>query len=101
MPARPVIDCVTHIWSGVSLRASPLLSAVTATAGDVVINLQLLKKMAYRPNTDRELSCVMAAWGWILDLEVVAIILMGAAAIGGIAYLLREYRSMRDLDDWS
>jgi hypothetical protein len=38
---------------------------------------------------------------WILDFEVVAIILLGGAAIGGIAYLLREYRSMRDLDDWS
>jgi hypothetical protein len=36
-----------------------------------------------------------------LDWEVVAIILLGGAAIGGIAYLLGEYRSMRDLDDWS
>jgi hypothetical protein len=36
---------------------------------------------------------------WILDWEVVAMILLGGAAIGGIAYLLGEYRSLRD-HDW-
>jgi hypothetical protein len=35
----------------------------------------------------------------LLDWEVVAIVLLGGAAIGGIAYLLREYRSLRD-SDW-
>jgi hypothetical protein len=36
-----------------------------------------------------------------LDWEIVAIILLGGAAIGGMFYLLGEYRGMRDLDDWS
>ena len=68
----------------------------------LVINLQLLAKIAYRPNTDRELGCLSAAWGkWILDWEVVAIILLCGAAIGGMFYLRGEYRSMRDFDDWS
>jgi hypothetical protein len=35
---------------------------------------------------------------WILDWEAVAIILLGGAAIGGIAYLLGEYRNLRDRD---
>jgi hypothetical protein len=33
-----------------------------------------------------------------LDWEVILITLLGVAAAGGIAYLLSEYRSMRDLD---
>jgi hypothetical protein len=33
-----------------------------------------------------------------LDWEVVAMILLGGAAIGGIAFLLGEYRSLRDCD---
>ena len=36
-----------------------------------------------------------------MDWEVVAIILLCGAAIGGMFYLRGEYRSMRDLDDWS
>jgi len=69
---------------------------------DVVINLQLLAKMAYRPNPGSRVTLYKRNMGeWILDWEVVAIILLGSAAIGGIAYLLGEYRSMRDLDDWS
>jgi hypothetical protein len=32
--------------------------------------------------------------GW----EDIAIILLGAAAVGGIAYLLGEYRRLRDRD---
>jgi hypothetical protein len=35
---------------------------------------------------------------WILDWEVVAIILFAGAAIGGVAFLLGEYRSLRDRD---
>ena len=33
-----------------------------------------------------------------MDWEIVAIVLLGAAAMGGIAYLLGEYRSLRDRD---
>jgi hypothetical protein len=33
-----------------------------------------------------------------VELEVIAIILLGGAAVGGIAYLLQEYRSRRDFD---
>jgi hypothetical protein len=35
---------------------------------------------------------------WIMDWEVIAIILFSGAAVGGIAYLLSEYRSRRDFD---
>jgi hypothetical protein len=66
----------------------------------LVSNLQRVAKIAYRPNQDRELSCVSAGWEkWILDWEVLAIILLGSASLGGMFYLLGEYRSMRDLDD--
>ena len=86
-----------------SRRASPKLCGPGPHFATLVINLRLLAKIAYRPNPNRKLSCVSAAPGkWILDWEVVAIILLlGGAAIGGIAYLLSEYRGMRDLDDWS
>jgi hypothetical protein len=33
-----------------------------------------------------------------MDLAMVAIILLGGAAIAGVAYLLEEYRSGRDFD---
>ena len=34
-----------------------------------------------------------------MDWEVIAIILLGGSAVGGIVYLLSQYRSLRDL--WS
>jgi hypothetical protein len=33
-----------------------------------------------------------------LDWEGIAIILLAVAAVGGIAYLMGEYRSLRDFD---
>jgi hypothetical protein len=65
-----------------------------------VSNLQLLAKITYRRNTHRELSCKCCIGEWILDWGIVAIVLLGGAAVGGIAYLLREYRSLRD-HDWT
>jgi hypothetical protein len=65
---------------------------------DVVSNLQLLAKITYRRKTHRELSCKCSIGECILDWEIVAIVLLGGAAIGGIAYLLGEYRSLRDRD---
>jgi hypothetical protein len=38
--------------------------------------------------------------GRIVDWEVIAIILLGGAAVSGIVYLLGQYRSLRDFD-WS
>jgi hypothetical protein len=64
----------------------------------LVSNLQLLAKITYRRNTHRELSCKCSIGECILDWEIVAIVLLGGAAIGGIAYLLGEYRSLRDRD---
>jgi hypothetical protein len=39
-----------------------------------------------------------AGEGNIVVLEVIAIILLGGAAVGGVAFLLQEYRSRRDFD---
>jgi hypothetical protein len=38
--------------------------------------------------------------GMVLDWEVIAIIVLGGAAVAGIGYLLYEYRVLRDFD-WS
>jgi hypothetical protein len=64
----------------------------------LVSHLQLLAKITYRRNTHRELSCKCSIGEWILDWEIVAIVLLGGAAMGGLAYLLGEYRSLRDRD---
>jgi hypothetical protein len=64
----------------------------------LVSNLQLLAKITYRRYTHRELRCKCYIGEWILDWEIVAIILLGGAAMGGLAYLLGEYRSLRDRD---
>jgi hypothetical protein len=55
--------------------------------------------VAHRRSADRWLA-LLEQWQGSknVELEVIAIILLGGAAVGGIAYLLQEYRSRRDFD---
>ena len=63
-----------------------------------VSNLQLLAKITYRRYSHRELRSKRNIEEWIMDWEIAAIVLLGGAAMGGLAYLLGEYRSLRDRD---